>query len=103
MPGRDRTGPMGYGPRTGWGAGLCAGTPYPYIPGRGFGMGYGCRRGFRGGMGMGRWARWGTPFVQPTPQEERSFLENQMEGLQNSLNFLKQRLEELSVQETRES
>jgi len=101
MPGRDRTGPMGYGPGTGWGAGPCADNPNPYIPGRGFGMGCGRGRGFRGGMG--HQARWGGPFVQPTPQEERSFLENQMEALQNSLNFVNQRLEELSAQETKES
>ena len=101
MPGGDRTGPMGCGSRTGWGAGFCGGTPYPYIPDRGFGMGCGRGRGFRGGMG--HQARWGDLFVQPTPQEERSFLENQIEGLQDGLDFLKQRLEELSAQETKES
>ena len=103
MPGRDRTGPMDYGPGTGWGAGPCADNPNPYIPGRGFGMGFGRGRGFRGGMGMGRRVRWGDPFIQPTPQEERCFLENQMEGLQNRLDFVKKRVEELSVQEEKES
>ena len=103
MPRRDGSGPMGYGPRTGWGEGLCTDTPDPQTPGRGFGMGYGRGHSFRGGMGMGRKVGWGGSVVQPTPQEERCFLENQMEALQNRLNFVKQRLEELSPQETHES
>ena len=103
MPGRDRTGPMGYGPGTGWGAGPCADNPNPYIPGRGFGMGYVHGRGFRGGMGRGRWARWSGPFAQPTPEEERCFLEDEMEVLQNRLDFVKKRIEELSAQANKES
>ncbi len=103
MPRRDRSGPMGYGPRTGWGEGLCTDNPDPQFPGRGFGMGYGRGHCFRGGMGMGRRAGWGASFGQPTPKEERCFLENQMEALQNRLNFVKQRLEGLSAQETQES
>ena len=54
MPGGDGTGPMGYGPMTGRGAGFCAGYPMPGymnpIAGRGYG---GWGRGFRGG-GRGR-------------------------------------------------
>jgi len=87
MPGRDRTGPMGYGPKTGRGAGLCTDNPSTNVPGRGFGVRAGRGRGFRGG----------DPFFQSTPQEERSFLETQMEVLQNGLNSIKQRLEELSA------
>lgn len=44
MPGFDRTGPRGAGPRTGWGRGPCGG-------GRAFGWGFG--RGFGRGFGAG--------------------------------------------------
>lgn len=58
MPGGDRTGPWGAGPRTGRGAGYCAGfrqpgyaTPFIYGRGAGFGRG--------GGRGGGRgWRHW---------------------------------------------
>jgi hypothetical protein len=99
MPRKDGTGPMGCDPRTGRGAGSCTENQGSYISGHGSGMGYGRRNRFRGSMGMGRGAGWGSSFVHSTPQEERSFLENQMEVLQNKLNFLKQRVEELSTQE----
>ena len=59
MPGGDRTGPLGGGPRTGRATGYCAGYGMPGyanpIGGRGFGMGYG--RGF--GQGFGRGFRGG--------------------------------------------
>ena len=62
MPGGDRTGPLGMGPRTGRAAGYCSGSGMPGYAnfgfGRGYGMGYGRGRGFgrgRGpGMGYGR-------------------------------------------------
>jgi len=66
-------------------------------------MGYGRGHVVIGGMGMGRRAGWGGSFVQPTPQKEHCFLENQREALQNRLNFVKQRLEGLSAEETQES
>ncbi|MFW5730291.1 MAG: DUF5320 domain-containing protein [Desulfonatronovibrionaceae bacterium] len=58
MPGRDRTGPMGEGPRTGRQMGLCkAGRQgqAENAPGAGFNM----NRGFRGqgGRGPGRGCR----------------------------------------------
>ncbi len=37
MPWGDRTGPMGYGPMTGRGAGLCTGYPTPGYMNPGFG------------------------------------------------------------------
>ncbi len=52
MPGRDKTGPLGAGPLTGGGLGLCravlgcgAGL------GLGLGLGLACKRGFRRGAG----------------------------------------------------
>jgi len=67
MPGGDRTGPRGEGPRTGWGMGFCgrpgkeggqdrpADAPLPrfWRWARGFGWG----RGRGGGRGRG-WRRW---------------------------------------------
>jgi len=60
MPGGDRTGPLGAGPMTGRGIGLCAGYEVPgYMNpafGRGFGGGRG--RGFGRGFGMGGGRGW---------------------------------------------
>ncbi len=69
MPGGDRTGPMGEGPRTGRGLGYCSGadqpgyaTPGPGL-GRGWGRGWGRGRGWGlgrgGGWGLGRGGGWG--------------------------------------------
>ena len=58
MPRGDRTGPQGFGPRTGRAAGYCAGYPEPgYMnPTPGFGRGWG--RGWGRGRGPGRgWGR----------------------------------------------
>ena len=61
MPGGDRTGPMGAGPMTGRGTGICAGYEVPgYVNtnfGRGFGggRGHGFGRGFQGGGGGRGW------------------------------------------------
>ena len=57
MPGGDRTGPRGGGPRTGRAAGFCVGNDSPgYMnPGVGYGAGYGggWYRGGAGGRGGG--------------------------------------------------
>jgi hypothetical protein len=68
MPGGDRTGPMGRGPRTGRGLGDCArdeplrgpdrkGYPGPG-QGRGRGRGWGFGRGLGRGLGRGFRGRW---------------------------------------------
>ena len=51
MPARDRTGPLGEGPRTGRGMGLCGGGK-TLGSSRRFGKGYG-RRNFAAYMGWG--------------------------------------------------
>jgi len=55
MPGGDRTGPEGRGPKTGRGAGYCAGNDQPGFtePGPRGGGGFGF------GFGRGRGAGWG--------------------------------------------
>ena len=53
MPGANRTGPMGQGPRTGWGMGWCAGAGARMAPmSRGAGCGMGWGRGRGGGWGQ---------------------------------------------------
>jgi len=70
MPGGDRTGPMGMGPRTGRSLGFCEGYPEPGYTKPGFGRGFYSRGGVFGGGGRGRrnqyyatglpgWARYG--------------------------------------------
>lgn len=57
MPRGDRTGPLGFGPRTGRAGGYCAGFPVPgYMnPQPGFkGAGFGRGRGWGRGLGWGR-------------------------------------------------
>jgi hypothetical protein len=57
MPGLNRTGPMGAGPMTGGGRGLCnpatASSARAFTGSYGYGGGLGLRRGFRGGFGRG--------------------------------------------------
>ncbi len=68
MPGGDRSGPLGMGPRTGRAAGFCAGYGMPGYsnprPGRGMGRGRGGGWGGRraGGRGGGWGAGWQVGF-----------------------------------------
>lgn len=113
MPRGDGTGPMGYGPMTGRGAGLCAGYAVPGfmnpVAGRGFGFGRG--RGFGRGFGARNWAWAGQPAAAPAwgygpaaapyaPRQEADALRSQMEYLEGALGEMKQRLSELEKQET---
>jgi hypothetical protein len=59
MPAGNKTGPQGMGPRTGRGAGYCAGYDRPGFANQGFGGGFG--RGFGRGM-FGRRAFGGRGF-----------------------------------------
>ena len=106
MPRGDGTGPMGHGPRTGWGAGPCSADPgpanMPQMQERDFGRGYGLGRGFGGGRGPGRRARGGGFLAQPKPEEEQRFLEDHRNALQNRLNDINRRLDELTGKETEE-
>ena len=114
MPGGERTGPAGMGPRTGRAAGLCTGNEVPGsmnpTVGRGGGFGGGFGGGRAGGRGManrrgrnqefgwGRGRRWrsfvpvGAPAEdQPAPQA----LEERMEQLRAELSDIQQRMNEL--------
>ena len=129
MPGGDGTGPAGLGPMTGRAAGFCAGYPVPGyvnpVGGRGY---WGAGRGFRGGgrgwrnwyyaTGLPGWARagygmpaWGgamnpyaysgTPYVPGlTTQQELDGLKGQAEYLEDTLDGIKKRIEELESQKS---
>lgn len=85
MPGFDRTGPTGRGPRTGRGMGLCGG-----FFGRGFGMG--------GGFGFRRrcWAPWN--YAEYPAVDERRFLEEELAAMKSQTEALEKRLRELETQ-----
>lgn len=103
MPRGDRTGPMGMGPMTGRGAGFCAGFAAPGFmnPGIGCGMGLGRGRGFRRMFhftGIPGWARLGYPAyggVSAAGVDEKEYLNNQAEMLENQLQQVKKRLKTL--------
>ena len=101
MPNRDRTGPEGEGPMTGWGAGDCAGHPTTKVagpmPGRRFvgrrhaGPGGGRRwRHWFHATGLPRWARYGPA---PSPEQETEALQARAEWLRENLDAIDQRLE----------
>jgi hypothetical protein len=111
MPGFNGTGPMGMGPRTGGGRGFCA-------PGAGAGFGYGAgmsRGAGQGGIpwGNGRGRAWGggrgrgwygtyvpyqgaAPFFAPQdPRFEAEFLRNQSAAMEQELQRMRARIDEL--------
>ena len=102
MPRGDRTGPMGFGPLTGRGAGYCAGYPTPGNM-RGFGMRGGRGRGFRRmmpgagmgmGMGMGYWQRFGG-YGPAYAADPKTALKQQADLLEEELSQVRQQLEQL--------
>ena len=114
MPWGDRTGPGGFGPMTGRGAGYCAGYPVPGYMNPGPGYGYGGRGGGRGwrhrhyATGMSGWARWGQEapswvgapqWGPPPPREELRALKTQSEWLQSQLEAINARIAELGEEE----
>ncbi|NLK01084.1 MAG: DUF5320 domain-containing protein [Clostridia bacterium] len=84
MPRRDGTGPMGVGPMTGRGMGVCC--SYGAWPmgrmGRGLGMG---RRGGFGGF---------LKEYNLEPEVKKEFLRGRREFLENQLEFIKKQQEE---------
>lgn len=73
MPGFDGTGPRGMGPMTGRGMGPCG-----------------------GGYGYGRGVRYGASYPSRiTKKEEREILENELDAIQEEMNDVKSRLDEL--------
>jgi hypothetical protein len=98
MPGGDRTGPRGAGPRTGRGMGYCSGYDWPGFANQvtafrgGFGFG-----GVRAGHGWRhRFFSTGIPgWVPPTPEQETADLKAQADLLKAQLDAIQKRIEEL--------
>ncbi len=127
MPGGDRTGPLGAGPRTGRAAGYCTGNRVPGFANpvrRGFGGGAGFgfgNRGFSGGgFGRGRRNRFFAPgspgmgrrasisadygYDQPgafeeVSRNEREYLLTEAESLKAMLDDINKRLDEINASE----
>lgn len=121
MPRGDGTGPDGFGPMTGRGAGYCAGYDVPgYMNpgvggrGRGWGRGGGRHlygwgagaRARRGGFG----GRWAPPYAYVPPvapgaqsapgtrEEEIAYLKDEAKGLEDALEHIQKRIQDLSSQ-----
>jgi hypothetical protein len=110
MPRGDRTGPMGYGPMTGRGAGYCAGYPTPGFGAPGFRGGF---RGWAGGQipgggfqgggrgwrhrffesGLPRWARFYEGDI--SPEQETNWLKERVNQLQGQMDAINQRIKEI--------
>ncbi|KUO72112.1 MAG: hypothetical protein APF77_00810 [Clostridia bacterium BRH_c25] len=96
MPRGDGTGPMGMGPMTGRGLGICAGI-YTGIAalrcinrGTGYGMGFGRGRGF----GRMSYTAYGGAFK--SAEDEKEYLSNQAELLENQLHQVEKRLKDIN-------
>jgi len=105
MPGGDRTGPWGLGPRTGRSAGYCTGSNMPGYANPGFGCGFGFGRGRGRGFGRGFRGRGMYPYHVPyypetypesSKEEEKAYLENVVKGLEEEMKIIRERLQELS-------
>jgi len=108
MPGGDGTGPLGQGPMTGRAAGYCSGSSAPgyanSLPR--MGMAFGRGRGMGRGRGFRRMAFAQTvpaervvpvypaqQAYQPTKEQEKQYLENEIKAIEVEENALKQELE----------
>jgi hypothetical protein len=112
MPGGDRTGPMGAGPMTGWGRGVCgrwdaSSTERGRFAGAGQGFGGG-GRGWRHrfwASGQPGWVRGGSWRAANRPwdgrvestEDERRVLERDAEHLESELQRVRTRLDELDT------
>lgn len=104
MPRGNRSGPMGMGPRTGRGAGFCAGFANPGFANPGGYRGPGCARG-RGYRNM--YCRTGLPgwasanFFYPGGPilDEEEVLKQQETGLEEQLRRVKERRRQLKDEE----
>jgi len=124
MPRGDRTGPRGQGPMTGRAAGYCAGYNTPGYTNPGWGRGYGRGRGFGRGFGRGLGRGFGRGFgyygydvqppapyypaynpgvmpvyQEPTPEEEKAYLDNLVKDMEKELADIKTRIKELAKKE----
>lgn len=92
MPNKDGTGPNGQGPLTGRGLGPCGAE-------RSFSRGF--RTRFGRGFGWRNRAQIATvqvaPATQPTKAEEKQFLKEELEAIEQEKQEIKQRLKDLKA------
>lgn len=87
MPLRDGTGPAGMGPLSGRGMGPCArGTSYGMGRGGRMGYGFGCR----GARPCMQWS-----YVEPTVEDEKQMVKEDVNALKAELEAAEKRLSEL--------
>ena len=72
MPRQDQTGPLGYGPATGWGRGPC---------------GRGLKRGRGFGQGLRRF--WSPQNEKQALEQEENFLQKELEAIRQEIANLK--------------
>jgi hypothetical protein len=106
MPGGDRTGPQGEGPRTGRGLGYCADNDQPGYASPQQGQGFGFRRWGRGNRGSRGWrnrlnagfwpgrGRGGIDIYSDAQDQDVGSLKAQMQELQNTLKEVQNRLDQ---------
>jgi len=107
MPGRNRTGPSGQGPGTGWGLGGCSEGEHAMTGSNVRCFGRGAGRGGRpwgGGKGRcfggGRGRMFGAPLpANITVEEELASLKNQAAFLEDQMSATKSRIKELEKSE----
>jgi len=104
MPRGNGSGPLGMGPRTGRGAGYCAGFAAPGFanPGGYRGLGCGWGRGYRNmycRTGLPWYARAGVYNPGGPVADEAEMLKAQEAGLEEQLRRVKERRQQLSKEE----
>ncbi len=89
MPGRDGSGPMGAGPRTGRGMGFCQGYTGNRVGRRGcgfgFSRGFGMGRGFGLGAGRGGIQPAGRNFNEANLKDYKNYLEEELRQVKAEL------------------
>ncbi len=100
MPGRDREGPSGAGPRSGRGRGYCSGYIRPGFADQA--AAFRGSLGFRRGGGGHGWRHCffatGVPgWVMPTPEQEAANLKAEADWLKEQLDAIQKRIEELTA------
>ena len=100
MPGRDRTGPSGFGPMTGRRMGFCVDNDNQYFSIRGLEYKRGNRGGFGYGRGYGLGYRYGygNKNIENNPSvSDKTIIENEIRILKDQLSSLEEQLKQMGA------